>query len=275
MPFTSTPIVILITSQHSVRNQHITKHLVGQWPTKRPQHHLAQQIVSAHMPRTGDARTAKANNAQGKPSYADGALGTACRKTKLCKLFGQGNCPKGTDCKFAHGEQELRMAPDLTCTQMCQEMLKFGECSRGASCHHAHRPEDLRPVSEVLPIPAVADALAAKWQKRAEAVLSRPTNTDAPNEVDTSEAREHDDGSPSTSSSGSGSESDVFVVETSFLDASAEERLFEGCRLFYVPASMPLAVRNTFFDVDNGEDSVRIGASRRTQSAAARLAPVQ
>lgn len=92
------------------------------------------------MPSRGQRtfRSAAAN----KPEYRGGALGAACRKTRLCHLYVLGQCPKESDCKFAHGEGELRTLPDLTRTRMCPKLVSSGYCD-AAACRYAHGANEL------------------------------------------------------------------------------------------------------------------------------------
>lgn len=198
-------------------------------------------------------------------AYADGALGFACRKTRLCNFFMKGHCPRGSSCKFAHGEEEIQKFPDLTGTKMCPDVLKFGECKRGASCRHAHSPQELRPVSEALTADAaMADALAAQWDRRAETCGSgsEASSSECLTRAFGAELVElGQDKASSRVSSG------TYVVEASFLDVA--DRLTEGNRLIFFPTGVPLTIRNTFFEVD---DRAQPTAARRARSAAARLA---
>jgi len=217
--------------------------------------------------------------------YADGALGSACRKTRLCSFYSQGFCSRGSSCNFAHGEEELQRTPDLSRTKLCPNLLKYGECRRGAECRHAHSLAELRPVSEALPADAIADALTAEWDRRMEAALALfgQMKTDSMSEMSTdasdgevSEASTSECLSRSCSAEFADSELNqapffvspgVTLVDESFLDVV--DRLTEGNRLLFAPTGMPLAIRNTFFDVD---DLPRPRAARRSQSADARLA---
>eukprot|EP00451_Oxyrrhis_marina_P009407 CAMPEP_0204308844 /NCGR_PEP_ID=MMETSP0469-20131031/747_1 /ASSEMBLY_ACC=CAM_ASM_000384 /TAXON_ID=2969 /ORGANISM="Oxyrrhis marina" /LENGTH=212 /DNA_ID=CAMNT_0051288389 /DNA_START=105 /DNA_END=743 /DNA_ORIENTATION=- len=67
------------------------------------------------------------------------------RKTKLCEDFMKtGSCTKGKQCKFAHGESELRIAPNLEKTKLCAAFEEHGHCEKGASCQFAHGSQELR-----------------------------------------------------------------------------------------------------------------------------------
>eukprot|EP00922_Rhytidocystis_sp_ex-Travisia-forbesii_P066428 GHVS01098615.1.p1 GENE.GHVS01098615.1~~GHVS01098615.1.p1 ORF type:complete len:820 (+),score=204.73 GHVS01098615.1:393-2852(+) len=65
-------------------------------------------------------------------------------KTKLCPHHEAGGCRKKVDCFFAHGLDELRIAPDLRKTKLCQDFLKNGSCARGEECMYAHSEKELR-----------------------------------------------------------------------------------------------------------------------------------
>lgn len=100
------------------------------------------------------------------------------RKTRVCNFFQQGRCTWGTTCRFAHQEDELSTAPDLTKTKLCfnffrrrcndsdcsfahghhelrattgiykTELCRWyeaGECKAGSSCRYAHGLNELRP----------------------------------------------------------------------------------------------------------------------------------
>lgn len=40
--------------------------------------------------------------------------------------------------KYAHGEEELRPAPDAVLTRLCENMLRTRACARGAACRYPH-----------------------------------------------------------------------------------------------------------------------------------------
>lgn len=66
-------------------------------------------------------------------------------KTRYCRYFTQqGNCWKGSECQFAHSQEELRTPPDLTKTRMCA-MYRLGCCKMSSSeCSFAHSLSDLK-----------------------------------------------------------------------------------------------------------------------------------
>ena len=69
------------------------------------------------------------------------------QKTKICSFFQANKCTRGVNCKFAHSEGELELAPDLTKTSICWEW-KAGTCPQSAAnCRFAHGKYDLRQES--------------------------------------------------------------------------------------------------------------------------------
>lgn len=84
------------------------------------------------------------------------------RKTKLCSRFSQGRCPAGADCKFAHGEQELRATVDFYKTSLCKDWAASGCCPRGDFCRYAHGAQELRAPGGGTPAPGIVAAVAAK-----------------------------------------------------------------------------------------------------------------
>eukprot|EP00931_Biecheleriopsis_adriatica_P070676 TRINITY_DN4445_c0_g2_i1.p1 TRINITY_DN4445_c0_g2~~TRINITY_DN4445_c0_g2_i1.p1 ORF type:complete len:429 (-),score=76.80 TRINITY_DN4445_c0_g2_i1:78-1364(-) len=83
-------------------------------------------------------------------------LASRCRKTMICKFFQQGNCERGAACNFAHGEEDLRQAPDLRLTQLCPSLAATGVC-QDKDCRYAHKSAELRKFpgngAEVLKLP--------------------------------------------------------------------------------------------------------------------------
>mmetsp|Transcript_46020 Transcript_46020/g.129486 ORF Transcript_46020/g.129486 Transcript_46020/m.129486 type:complete len:194 (+) Transcript_46020:98-679(+) len=79
------------------------------------------------------------------------------RKTELCRYYPK--CAKGSDCPYAHSENELRSRPNFTKTRMCAG-YKDGRCQLPASdCPFAHGRQDLRPTGEGQQRPALAAAV--------------------------------------------------------------------------------------------------------------------
>mmetsp|Transcript_42391 Transcript_42391/g.111671 ORF Transcript_42391/g.111671 Transcript_42391/m.111671 type:complete len:215 (-) Transcript_42391:226-870(-) len=60
-----------------------------------------------------------------------------------------GNCQMGASCKFAHGEEDLRVSGMCYKSKLCWKWQE-GQCTKGALCTYAHGEEDLRvkPQSE-------------------------------------------------------------------------------------------------------------------------------
>jgi len=64
-------------------------------------------------------------------------------KTKLCTFWLQNMCERNDDCKYAHGEQELKHPPNLSKTTMCANTVAFGFCDV-EDCPYAHSCSELR-----------------------------------------------------------------------------------------------------------------------------------
>lgn len=62
------------------------------------------------------------------------------KKTELCKHFLIGQvCPKGDDCAFAHGQEELRARPIANYrTVKCRHFQEKGWCQYGPRCQFLH-----------------------------------------------------------------------------------------------------------------------------------------
>ncbi|EZG48582.1 putative zinc finger protein [Gregarina niphandrodes] len=67
-------------------------------------------------------------------------------KTRLCQDWLNGSCTT-TDCKFAHGRQELRFTHDYYKTKLCH-FWQQGGCTKGDLCRHAHGESELRPAPD-------------------------------------------------------------------------------------------------------------------------------
>jgi len=80
---------------------------------------------------------------------------TSNKKSQICKFYLQGDC-KSTNCKFAHGQSDLRKAdlvgntskPANFKTSMCSNFSNFGFCTVGFNCNFAHGPEELKQVEK-------------------------------------------------------------------------------------------------------------------------------
>mmetsp|Transcript_43970 Transcript_43970/g.113201 ORF Transcript_43970/g.113201 Transcript_43970/m.113201 type:complete len:248 (-) Transcript_43970:189-932(-) len=68
------------------------------------------------------------------------------QKTRVCTFWLKGRCRR-SPCSFAHGELELRNAPDLTRTSMCRTFAARGQCP-DQQCTFAHSYDELRTTDE-------------------------------------------------------------------------------------------------------------------------------
>lgn len=69
-----------------------------------------------------------------------------CLKTRMCKYYAHGRCTRQHDCAFAHSVNELRRAPNLSCTKLCPKLAAGGEC-HDPNCTFAHERRELRKIS--------------------------------------------------------------------------------------------------------------------------------
>ena len=83
-------------------------------------------------------------------------------KTELCTNYeSNGNCLRGSNCFFAHGNKELRKPFEQPLevydlfhqkkykTEKCRHYEAYGSCLRGDHCHYAHGEDELRnPLKE-------------------------------------------------------------------------------------------------------------------------------
>lgn len=73
----------------------------------------------------------------------DNAVAMRLLKTKMCNFFQQGKCAN-MSCRFAHHASELRRAPNLQKTKLCNTWLTEGRCCNGEDCMYAHGEAELR-----------------------------------------------------------------------------------------------------------------------------------
>ena len=77
----------------------------------------------------------------------------------MCPHLLEGQCTKGPSCSYAHSQEELREAPNLKKTRLCQlfmignylekiQVEFLGKCNRGNMCSFAHGEEELRATPE-------------------------------------------------------------------------------------------------------------------------------
>lgn len=69
------------------------------------------------------------------------------KKTRKCRFFGAGHCAKGKLCSFAHGNEDLKSAPDFTRTKMCPTLVAGNICS-DPKCTYAHNKDSRRRVMD-------------------------------------------------------------------------------------------------------------------------------
>lgn len=76
------------------------------------------------------------------------ALQVTIQKTRLCVHLTRGRqCPKH-NCMFAHSTTELRQRPNLFRTKLCRSFSDTGTCDNGSECRFAHGLQELRHVSD-------------------------------------------------------------------------------------------------------------------------------
>eukprot|EP00928_Gymnodinium_smaydae_P015443 TRINITY_DN15711_c0_g1_i1.p1 TRINITY_DN15711_c0_g1~~TRINITY_DN15711_c0_g1_i1.p1 ORF type:complete len:241 (+),score=20.42 TRINITY_DN15711_c0_g1_i1:94-816(+) len=64
--------------------------------------------------------------------------------TKMCMFHAVGRCKRGSACKFAHQEEDLRPQLDLSKTRPCKYFLSGSNCANGRACRFAHGSFELR-----------------------------------------------------------------------------------------------------------------------------------
>ncbi|GIL80432.1 hypothetical protein Vretimale_16125 [Volvox reticuliferus] len=97
----------------------------------------------------GAARNVKAEGAADKRTMVE-----LMKKTRICEEFVRtGSCKYGDKCTFAHGQTELRQAPNTMSTQpqgsihktrLCERFMTTGSCPYGDKCTFAHGHHELR-----------------------------------------------------------------------------------------------------------------------------------
>jgi len=91
------------------------------------------------------------------------------RKTRICNFFQQGRCTWGTSCRFAHHEDELSTAPDLTKTKLCFNF--FRRRCNDANCSFAHGHQELRATTGVYKTELAAGMKQASARQAALVVM--------------------------------------------------------------------------------------------------------
>merc|ERR1740138_364990 len=77
------------------------------------------------------------------PRAASSSLLNQLHKTKMCAFNRSGECRYGSECSWAHSEEELKILPDLRKTRLCAAFQERGRCD-DPRCAFAHGEEDLR-----------------------------------------------------------------------------------------------------------------------------------
>jgi soluble cytochrome b562 len=82
-------------------------------------------------------------NIQGCNGDEEASRASILHKTKMCKFYQAGMCQRGVMCGFAHSEQELHVAPDLSRTKLCPALISGNKC-QNPHCRYAHRNCEVR-----------------------------------------------------------------------------------------------------------------------------------
>eukprot|EP00923_Selenidium_pygospionis_P031059 GHVN01055175.1.p1 GENE.GHVN01055175.1~~GHVN01055175.1.p1 ORF type:complete len:582 (+),score=52.81 GHVN01055175.1:1377-3122(+) len=69
-------------------------------------------------------------------------------KTKICPWYFKGRCERGSACRFAHSNEELKVLPNLTKTSYCPQLTKTGKCMQ-PDCRYAHSSLELRATDDM------------------------------------------------------------------------------------------------------------------------------
>eukprot|EP01053_Blabericola_migrator_P002187 Blabericola_migrator_1__2186@NODE_1601_length_4192_cov_84_630788_g231_i2_p3_GENE_NODE_1601_length_4192_cov_84_630788_g231_i2NODE_1601_length_4192_cov_84_630788_g231_i2_p3_ORF_typecomplete_len262_score13_65zfCCCH/PF00642_24/3_1e06zfCCCH/PF00642_24/0_057zfCCCH/PF00642_24/2_4e05zfCCCH_3/PF15663_5/2_5e12zfCCCH_3/PF15663_5/1_1zfCCCH_4/PF18044_1/1_7e06zfCCCH_4/PF18044_1/5_5e03zfCCCH_4/PF18044_1/1_6e02zfCCCH_4/PF18044_1/39Torus/PF16131_5/0_00012Torus/PF16131_5/4_8Torus/PF16131_5/23zf_CCCH_4/PF18345_1/1 len=90
------------------------------------------------------SKCTKGSNCTYAHSQEEMRVGVSLHKTKICNLWKQGLC-EDNNCSFAHGDHELRSTEDYYKTRLCKYWMRSLPCPSGTFCRHAHGPQELRP----------------------------------------------------------------------------------------------------------------------------------
>lgn len=119
---------------------------------------LQETIINGHLP--GDNQQTQVASADLTDEEREEALRKKRKeeafKTALCDAFRRnGRCSYGEACRFAHGEQELRLplqpkgkAHPKYKTQLCDKFSQFGWCPYGPKCQFIHKLKKGLPIVE-------------------------------------------------------------------------------------------------------------------------------
>lgn len=70
-------------------------------------------------------------------------------KTSMCTFWLRNSCSRGRNCRYAHGDEDIKPMPDLSSTSMCKVFVATGVCEN-AECHFAHSVSKLRTTTSFL-----------------------------------------------------------------------------------------------------------------------------
>jgi len=96
-------------------------------------------------------------------------------KTEMCRYY-RGGCVKGSSCSYAHGEEELRVAPELAKTSLCQAWMKHSCPLSSKDCQFAHGWAEMRATPAFMEYGAHQSATKKKkgQHRSPEGVDARP-----------------------------------------------------------------------------------------------------
>lgn len=124
---------------------------VGTFPSlSAPGYMLPVACAAPRFGVLGDGRGTSRSRSRRKDRGGKGRPGTRTsfssqmQKTKMCDFHRDGRCKYGSECSFAHDEEELKGVPDLRKTRMCRAFTQ-GKCN-DVECKFAHGNVELRKV---------------------------------------------------------------------------------------------------------------------------------
>eukprot|EP00930_Biecheleria_cincta_P026870 TRINITY_DN18893_c0_g1_i2.p1 TRINITY_DN18893_c0_g1~~TRINITY_DN18893_c0_g1_i2.p1 ORF type:complete len:313 (-),score=31.28 TRINITY_DN18893_c0_g1_i2:64-966(-) len=93
--------------------------------------------------RSRDRRDKKNRKEEEEPKVAE-HLPKLFYKTQMCQRYEQGMCNYGSECTYAHTDEELRKKPNMIKTALCKKFENTGYCGRGDRCDFAHGWHEIR-----------------------------------------------------------------------------------------------------------------------------------